>query len=39
MTTKEKLEFAIGQLKRFREFTFGKGVNVIEKLQQKLSEL
>ena len=36
---KEKLEFAIEQLKRFRECTFGKGVNVIKELEQKLSEL
>lgn len=36
---KQKLEFAIEQLKRFRECTFGKGIDVIEELKQKLSEL
>jgi len=36
---KQKLEFAIEQLKRFRESTFGKGVNVIQELEQKLSKL
>lgn len=35
---KQKLEFAIEQLKRFRESTFGKGVNVIQELEQKLKE-
>lgn len=36
---KEKLKFAIEQLYKFRESTFGKGVNVIKELEQKLSEL
>jgi len=36
---KQKLEFAIEQLKRFREATFGEGVDVIKELEQKLSEL
>ena len=36
---KQKLEFAIEQLKRFRECTFGKGKDVIKELEQKLSEL
>lgn len=36
---KQKLEFAIEQLKRFRETTFGKGVDVIKELEQKLFEL
>lgn len=36
---KQKLEFAIEQLKRFREATFGKGVDVIKELEQKLQEL
>ena len=36
---KQKLQFAIEQLKRFREATFGKGVNIIKELQQQLDEL
>lgn len=36
---KQKLQFAIEQLKRFREATFGKGVDVIQELEQKLNEL
>lgn len=39
MFEKQKLEFAIEQLKRFRECTFGKGKYVIKELEQKLSEL
>lgn len=39
MFEKQKLEFAIEQLKRFRECTFGKGKDVIKELEQKLSEL
>lgn len=30
---KQKIEFAIEQLKRFRESIFGKGVNVIKELE------
>lgn len=36
---KQKLEFAIEQLKKFRECTFGRGVDVIKELEQKLLEL
>jgi len=36
---KQKLEFAIEQLKRFRECTFGKGLDVIKELEQKLSKI
>lgn len=36
---KQKLEFAIEQLKRFRESTFGKGVDIIKELEQKLTTL
>lgn len=36
---KQKLEFAIEQLKKFREATFGKGIDVIKELEKKLSEL
>lgn len=36
---KQKLKFAIEQLYKFRESTFGKGVNVIKELEQKLSKL
>lgn len=35
---KQKLEFAIEQLKRFRECTFGKGRNIIKEIEIKLSD-
>ena len=35
---KDKIRFAIEQLYKFREATFGKGVNVIRNLEQKLKE-
>lgn len=36
---KQKLEFAIEQLKKFREATLGRGINTIKELEQKLAEL
>jgi hypothetical protein len=35
----EKLKFAIEHLYKFKESTFGKGVDVIKKLEQQLKEL
>lgn len=36
---KEKIEFAISKCKEFRECAFGKGINVIKELEDKLTEL
>jgi hypothetical protein len=36
---KEKLEFAIAHLYEFRKSTFGKGINVIKKLEEQLKNL
>ena len=35
----EKIKFAIEQLYKFRECTFGKGVNVIKELEQQLKQI
>jgi hypothetical protein len=35
----EKIKYALEQLYKFRESTFGKGKNVIDELEQKLKEL
>jgi hypothetical protein len=35
----EKIKFAIEQLYKFRESTFGKGINVIKELEKQLKEL
>lgn len=35
----QKLKYAIEQLYRFRQATFGKGVNVIKELEEQLKEL
>jgi hypothetical protein len=35
----QKLKYAIEQLYRFRQATFGKGVDVIKELEEKLNEL
>jgi hypothetical protein len=35
----EKIKFAIEQLYKFRESTFGKGINVIKELENQLKEL
>ena len=35
----EKIKYALKQLYKFRESTFGKGKNVIEELQQQLKKL
>jgi hypothetical protein len=35
----EKLKFAIEQLYKFRESTFGKGKNIIIELEQQLKQL
>jgi len=36
---KDKIEFAISKCKEFRECAFGKGINVIKELEDKLNEL
>lgn len=35
----EKIKYALEQLYKFREATFGKGKNVIEELEQQLKQL